>query len=218
MKINKRKKILIVDDDLSIRELLSELMHKCNYQAVTAENGMEAINLYRLTHPDLVITDIKMPKMDGISLLKQLKSIDNNVLIILISSFGNEEILLEALRAGAVNFLRKPFKIEEMIANAIEHGNLAIGFVKKSEALKQGNFGSLIKQKLINSKNSQKKIYISSHLAGKSFTITIKDQGDGFDWKSLHHYNGRGIILTKIFFDEVIYNNPGNQVTLKKYT
>ncbi|MBN1799166.1 MAG: response regulator [Spirochaetales bacterium] len=296
MKINKRKKILIVDDELSIRELLSELMHKHNHQVIAAENGMEAVKLYQLTHPDIVITDIKMPKLDGISLLKQLKSIDNNVLIILISSFGNEEILLEALRAGAVNFIRKPFKIEEitdtvenilahkaqiesgslpfhsvidekkeyvivtekahlgylinqitvnfknifsdeeiinlrlgieeMIANAIEHGNLAIGFSKKSEALKKGNFGSLLEQKLKNSENSQKQIFISSHLTKKSFSITIRDQGSGFDWKnlpslsaqSLHHYNGRGIILTKIFFDRVIYNDAGNQVTLKKYT
>jgi DNA-binding response OmpR family regulator len=296
MKINTRKKILIVDDELSIRELLSDLMHKHNHQALTAQNGIEAINLFRLSHPDLVITDIKMPKMDGISLLKQLKSIDNNTLIVLISGFGNEEILLQALRAGAVNFLRKPFRIEEiadtvnnilahksqidgcslpfhsvieekknyviitekahlgylinqitvnfknifsdeeiinlrlgieeMISNAIEHGNLAIGFTKKSEALKKGNFGNLIKQKLRNTENSQKRIYISSHLTQKEFSITIKDQGRGFDWmnlpslssRSLHSYNGRGILLTKIFFDEVIYNDIGNQVTLKKYT
>jgi DNA-binding response OmpR family regulator len=296
MKINKRKKILIVDDEPSIRELLSDLMHKHNLQALTAQNGIEAINLFRLSHPDLVITDIKMPKMDGISLLKQLKSIDNNTLIVLISGFGNEDILLQALRAGAVNFIRKPFRIEEiidtvnnilahksqidgcslpfhsvieekkdyviitekahlgylinqitvnfknifsdeeiinlrlgieeMISNAIEHGNLAIGFTKKSEALKKGNFGNLIKQKLRNTENSQKRIYISSHLTQNEFIITIKDQGRGFDWKdlpslssrSLHSYNGRGILLTKIFFDEVIYNDIGNQVTLKKYT
>ena len=206
MKINKRKKILIVDDELSIRELLSDIMRKHNHQAITAENGIEAIKLYRLTHPDLVITDIKMPRMDGISLLKRLKSIDNNALIVLITSFGNEAVLLQALRSGAVNFINKPFKleeitdtvnnllthksqlescnlpfhsvieekkdyviitkkahpgflinqltvncksifsdetiinlrlgIEEMLTNANEHGNLAIGFDKKSEALK----------------------------------------------------------------------------------
>jgi YesN/AraC family two-component response regulator len=294
MDTDKQKKILIADDEEEIAGLLAEVVRKAGYVPLCAGNGVEALKLYKLMHPDLVITDIKMPLMDGIHLLKVLKQVDRNVLLILISSYGNEEYLLEALRAGAINYFKKPFKIEEirdtvhailehksqvdtynlpfhnvleekkeytvetektnlgslinqisvnfknffservvinlrlgieeMISNAIEHGNLAIGFDAKAGALKAGSYGSLLQEKLNNPKNSRKKIYVSSHLSNKGVSVTVRDQGNGFDWKTLpslnandiQHYNGRGILLTRIFFDEVIYHDPGNRVTLIK--
>lgn len=287
-------RILIADDQDSLRKLLVKYMLKAGFEPIEAENGKRAIELYRLMRPSVVLSDIMMPEMDGLTLLKEIKKIDKQASVILMTGYGSEEVLIESLRNGAANYFKKPFNfqevtevikhilkyradldsaqyyspflteekknfvftteeadifpiinqitinlarlvptaeilnlkigMEEILKNAIEHGNLNISAEEKNQAIEQGVFGKLINSRLQQNSNGHKKIYITAKLDRESFTVTIRDQGEGFDWKSLplptaeslFSFSGRGILLTRIYFDEVFYNDRGNEVTLVK--
>jgi anti-sigma regulatory factor (Ser/Thr protein kinase) len=115
--------------------------------------------------------------------------------------------------------------MEEAITNAIEHGNLGISFEEKSVAIQEGRLAELVADRGRESDAAGHAVEITSRLSHAVFEITIRDDGHGFDWRELPAvepenllaFNGRGIFLTKIYFDEVIYNDTGNQVTLRKY-
>ena len=114
--------------------------------------------------------------------------------------------------------------IEEMLTNAIEHGNLCISFDEKDEAIAEGRFGSLLQKQLRVHENGKKKVYVTSELTDSGLKVVVRDEGEGFDWRKLPEkadenflsFNGRGIFLTKIFYDDVIYNEKGNEVTIIK--
>ena len=114
--------------------------------------------------------------------------------------------------------------IEEMLKNAVEHGNLSITAKEKSDAIEQGNYGDLLKERLQDTDNSRKKIRVDAQVTPEQVKIMIADEGEGFDWtllpelhpESLLQYSGRGVFLTRIYFDAVQYNEKGNQVTLVK--
>jgi DNA-binding response OmpR family regulator len=114
--------------------------------------------------------------------------------------------------------------IEEMISNAIEHGNLGISYTEKNEAISEGKLGELLTERLSRDGNGEKKVIVSSKLTLDCFRVTIRDEGKGFDWRNLPDllpenlltYSGRGIFMTKIYYDEVLYNERGNEVTLVK--
>lgn len=101
--------ILIVDDSLLMRKKLKtnlvELGHKIIGEAV---NGKEAIEKYNELHPDIVTMDVTMPIMDGLTALKEIKSIDCNANIIMITSHGHEQTVLDALNSGAKGYILKP--------------------------------------------------------------------------------------------------------------
>lgn len=115
------KKILICDDSLLIRVQLREFL--TNYypsiEVIEATNGEEARCKYEETHPDMVFLDIVMPEMDGIECLKKIKEKNQDAKVVILSSVGNQEMLKEALKAGAVNFIQKPWD-EESMKKAIE--------------------------------------------------------------------------------------------------
>jgi DNA-binding response OmpR family regulator len=287
-------KILVAEDQDALRTFLCRTLSREGFEAIEAKDGESAIELYKSLKPPLVVSDIMMPRMDGLTLLQEIKRIDPEAAVILMTGHGNEDILLKALQGGATNFFKKPFNIrsliaeirkifqykietvrsilfspylveesksflittgeaqyhpiinqitlqlpcllaeseilnlkigiEEMITNAIEHGNLAISLAEKNAAITEGNLGKLLRDRIAQGGNSSKKVSISSRLSRESFTITIRDEGDGFDWRNLpalapenlFSFGGRGIFLTKIYYDEVSYNDPGNEVTLIK--
>ena len=287
-----RARVLIVDDQQVLRSLLSRFMTREGFEPVEAENGKKAIELYRATNPAVVLSDIMMPEMDGISLLRAIRALDPGAAVILMTGYGNEEVLLEALRGGAVNFFKKPFDfhevlsvvrsvarqrlapdpapfrsphlveetkrfeftaadtqiqpiinqialhlgaiaveseiihlkigIEEMIRNAVEHGHLGITGEEKHRALEHGVFGELVHERLQAGDNAKKRITLCSRLNAAELVVTVADEGAGFDWRSLPEltpesllrFSGRGILLTRIYFDEVRYNDRGNEVTL----
>ena len=117
---NMSKRILIVDDTLFMRIKLKSLLEKCGYQVVgEAANGLEAIDKFKVLSPDIVLMDITMPEMDGISALKEIKSIDPKAIVVMVSAMGQERSVKEAIAAGARNFVVKPFqddKIKDVLA------------------------------------------------------------------------------------------------------
>ncbi len=110
-------KILIVDDNIQIITLLSGLLESKGYSNIfTASNGLEGFNKFKSLQPDIILTDIEMPGMDGLEMLENIRAINKKVIVIIISGVGGEEKVIRALELHANNFLRKPFRIEFVLS------------------------------------------------------------------------------------------------------
>jgi len=109
-----RGRILIVEDERSMREVLKILLEEEAYTVTTASDGMEGIERIRTNIFDLVITDIKMPKADGFEVLREVKEISPNTVVLMVTAFGTTESAIEAMKQGAYDYVHKPFKIDEI--------------------------------------------------------------------------------------------------------
>lgn len=104
--------VLVVDDSLIMRRNISKIIESLGHRVVgEAKDGLESITLYSKLKPDLVTMDITMPEMDGITAVKELKKIDKNVKIIMVTSHGQEEMVINAIRNGASGYLLKPINV-----------------------------------------------------------------------------------------------------------
>jgi two-component system, chemotaxis family, chemotaxis protein CheY len=109
-------KILIVDDTLFMRTMLRKLLEDHGHQVVgEASTGEEAIQKYKILLPDLVTMDITMPDMDGISAAKEIIALDIKAKIIMCSAMGQQLLVLDAIKAGAKDFIVKPFQQERVL-------------------------------------------------------------------------------------------------------
>jgi DNA-binding NtrC family response regulator len=107
--------VLIVDDLLSIHEMLEAVIQPTGFSTEFALNGEEALARYKAEKFDLVLADIDMKPMDGISLLKELKQYDPNVVVIIMTAYASTESAIQALKHGAFDYLQKPFRVDELI-------------------------------------------------------------------------------------------------------
>jgi two-component system chemotaxis response regulator CheY len=110
------KTILVVDDAAFMRMMIKDILSKNGYEVVgEAENGAVAIEKYRELNPDLVTMDITMPEMDGIAAVKEITSVDRNAKIIMCSAMGQQAMVIDAIQAGAKDFIVKPFQPERVL-------------------------------------------------------------------------------------------------------
>lgn len=110
------KRILITDDALFMRVTLKNILTQNGYEVVgEAQNGVESVNLYQELKPDLVTMDITMPEMDGLTALKEIRSLDPNARVIMCTAMGQKNMVVEAIQAGAKDFIVKPFQPERVI-------------------------------------------------------------------------------------------------------
>ncbi len=108
--------LLIVDDSFFMRQMLKNMLPKDKFVVVgEAKTGEEAIQKYQELRPDVVTMDITMPDMDGIESLKEIKKMDNNATVIMVSAMGQKPMIREALEAGATDFIIKPFDKEKAL-------------------------------------------------------------------------------------------------------
>jgi DNA-binding NtrC family response regulator len=107
-----QSRILIVDDEEEICEMLSDFLVERGYEAFHASTGTEALNLVKEVRPHLLLLDIRMPEMDGIEILRQIRSIDQEVCIIMITGYHDVDIAKQALKLGASDFITKPVDLE----------------------------------------------------------------------------------------------------------
>lgn len=110
-----KKKILIVDDEKSMREMLKILFEKEGFQVETAENGKNALNLISDNLYDIVISDIRMEEISGIELLREIKNNNYPPQVILMTAYASTETAIEALKLGAVDYIIKPFNVNELL-------------------------------------------------------------------------------------------------------
>ncbi len=111
-----KTKILIVDDDVDALELMEELFDSKGYAPLTASNGIEALNLVRDEDPDMVISDIRMPDMDGMQLLEELSKRYPHIPVIMVTAHGTIEAAVEAIKMGAKDYILKPLRLDEILA------------------------------------------------------------------------------------------------------
>ncbi|RAV14380.1 two-component system response regulator [Paenibacillus contaminans] len=110
-------KIMVVDDAVFMRTMMKEILKSEGFEIVAeAANGEEAVQLYKQVKPDVVTMDITMPEMDGVDALAAIKKIDPQAKVIMCSAMGQQEMVIRAIRAGAMDFIVKPIQKDRVIA------------------------------------------------------------------------------------------------------
>lgn len=130
------EKILIVDDEVLMRNFLVEALKRKGFEAIAAENGEKAIHLLKEHAFDLIITDMKMPGLTGMDVLKYVKEVSPRTLVIVVTAFGTIENAVEAMKSGAFYYLIKPFSLESLIAN-IEKAHQHLVLIEENHYLRE---------------------------------------------------------------------------------
>jgi diguanylate cyclase (GGDEF)-like protein len=128
-------RILVVDDEESIRNILSQILTDAGHEVTAAGSGEEALEIFRKEHFPLVISDIRLGGMDGIDLLTEVKRLDPDVQVLMITSYASMETAIMALRTGAYDYLIKPFEDLDLITAAVDRAIEKIRFIIENEVL-----------------------------------------------------------------------------------
>src|SRR6187431_2125217 len=125
------RRVLVVDDEENLRLVLRTLLRRHGYEVETAESGEDALAMVDSFGPDVVLTDVRRPKMGGLDLLSTLRAKGNDATVIVMSAYGNMDLAIEAMKAGAYDYVQKPFKPDEVV--------LALRKAEEREALRREN-------------------------------------------------------------------------------
>ncbi len=141
-----RKQILVVDDEPNLRRVLSAQLERDGYDVHTAEDGEEALQILKEHHLDLVITDLRMPKVDGMELLRRALELDDELPVVMITAHGTVDNAVEALKTGAFDYLTKPFdqaEVRAIVRKALRTRDLSAAEATRpeSDALEQARYG-----------------------------------------------------------------------------
>lgn len=110
------KKVLVVDDASFMRMMIKDILKKNSFTDVhEASDGMMAVDRYKEFQPDITLLDITMPNMDGLQTLKAIKAIDPDAKVIMCSAMGQESMVIDAIKSGALDFIVKPFQADRII-------------------------------------------------------------------------------------------------------
>ena len=123
------KNILVVDDDNLVNEFVTETLKRLNYSVSSATSGAEALEMIESRDFDLVLSDVRMPEMDGITLLEKIKSITPDTVVVIVTAFGTVENAVNAMKKGAYDYILKPFSpdaLEIVVKRALEHRHLSV--------------------------------------------------------------------------------------------
>ena len=147
---HKKIKIIVVDDELSIRESLKGWLQQDGYQVETAAGGPEALAKNAENRFDIMLIDVKMPEMDGLTLLKKIKEIDSDIAIVMMTAHGAIRDAIEAIKLGAYDYLLKPFELEELsftIEKLVQMQTLAMeNLILKDRVASMTRFENLVGQ------------------------------------------------------------------------
>jgi DNA-binding NtrC family response regulator len=146
----KSGKVLVVDDEPAEREGLARLVGQWGYEVETASSGEEALNLIETHHPAVVVTDLVLPEMDGLTLLQKLKETGRPPVVLLVTGHGSVETAVEAMRHGAFDYLTKPVdatRLQVLLEKSIEQESLSreVNFLRH-QLRQKGSFGQLVGQ------------------------------------------------------------------------
>lgn len=288
--------ILVVDDSATDRTRISGLLAKSgDYRVAIANDGVQALQQLQQSSVDLVLTDLQMPEMDGLHLVREMKEQFPQIPVILMTAVGSEEIAVQAMKEGAASYVNKGsggewlhenvtrvlasrvealahekllsrmtadeyeltlindrilmsatarflrqavqavglcdagelprlgIAMEEALLNACLHGNLEL-----DSKLREGDgtaFQELAKERSARSPWRDRRVEVHACISPTRMTVEITDEGPGFDPsklpdptdpENLLKPHGRGVMMMKLFLDDVQYNDQGNKVTLVK--
>jgi len=109
-----KKKVLIVDDEVEIVDFLGRFLQRLGITAIKANSGEEALRKYNELHPDFIFLDIQMPDKDGLTILKEIKKIDESVKVIMITGKDDKDLQAKAKKYGALDYITKPLDLSEL--------------------------------------------------------------------------------------------------------
>src|SRR5881397_775172 len=121
------RRVLVVDDERSMRELLAIMLKQAGHDVTLAEGGEQAVEVLKSESFDLVITDLRMRKVDGLAVLRATKEHSPHTVMLVVTAFASTETAVEAMKLGAYDYITKPFKLDEIkliVANALERKRL----------------------------------------------------------------------------------------------
>jgi DNA-binding NtrC family response regulator len=186
--------ILVVDDEISIVEVLKALLTREGYSITTASDGEEALNKLREEKFDLMVSDIRMQPMDGITLLRRARELQEHLAIIMITAYATVETAVEAMKNGAFDYVCKPFKIDELIltvqrALSYEH------VLQENETLKENLRTKYHFENLVGDSEKMIKVYalIEKVARTESTILILGESGTGKELvaRALHNYSRR---------------------------
>ncbi len=186
--------ILIVDDEAVQRDALAGFLRKKGYEIDTARNGLEAIKITEKNPVDMILTDLRMPDLDGLGVLKRVKEINPNIDVVVMTAYGSIEAATEAMKQGAVDFVTKPIdlvQLELVMRKALERKQLIAENQRLRElADERLNLGGII----ASSSAMDEALSIASRVARSKATILIAgESGTGKELvaKAIHHASDR---------------------------
>ena len=189
-----RQRVLVVDDERSMRELLSIVLRREGYDVTLAENGRMALDQLDRARFDLLISDIKMPDMSGVDVLREAKRIDQDILGIMITAFASADTAIEAMRLGAHDYLSKPFDVDELkikVRNALEQRQLRQENVLLKRALGTTHqFANIVGR----SEKMLAVFKLIEQIARTDSTVLVTgESGTGKEWvaRAIHFYSLR---------------------------
>jgi putative two-component system response regulator len=112
------RQVLIVDDETPVREVLEQIFLTHGYHCLLAGNGQEGLDVFRAAHPPLVLTDLKMPVMDGIALLEAIRALDGDAAVIVLTGAPDVKTAIDSLKLGAADYIMKPLNVDELLIAA----------------------------------------------------------------------------------------------------
>jgi two-component system response regulator AtoC len=187
-----RKQVLIVDDEPNLRKILSAQLSRDGYEVMTAEDGEQGLALLKEHHIDLVITDLKMPKVDGMTLLRKALELEPELPVVLITAHGTIDTAVEALKSGAFDFVTKPFdkdEVRQIVAKALKTRDLRAADATPVETGRGVRFG------IIGDSPGIADLYaVLERVADTPTTVLITgESGTGKELvaRALHEHSGR---------------------------
>jgi len=165
--------VLIVDDEQEIRDSLSEVLTDEGFLTYTAENGVVALEMLKETHYDIIISDIKMPEMDGVTLLQRVKEQAPDTFVILVTSYGSTETAINAMRLGAIDYILKPIDFDELIMR-IKNIDLHKELLREVRFLRQEISAKYNYEHIIGESTAMKRMYrLIDKVAPSTSTVLV---------------------------------------------
>jgi two-component system NtrC family response regulator len=189
-----KPKVLVIDDDTSLRRVLEYNLQEAGYDVATAASGEEGLRLFTEEAPALVITDMKMPGMDGMQVLKTIKERSPETLVIMITAFGTVDVAVEAMKAGAYDYITKPFNRDELRLTVAKAFQLC-GLVAENRRLKNEISDKADYRTIIGSSKVMERVFeIVRKVADSDASVLITgESGTGKELvaHSIHHHSSR---------------------------
>ncbi len=186
------KRILVVDDETSVQRLLRDVLAKQGYKIMTAGNGQEAVETYQANRPDLVLMDVRMPVMDGMTAFGSIKAMDQEAMVIMMTAYATVEDAVKAMKEGAFDYIIKPFHIDEVkviVRRGLEVRSLT-NEVKSFRRRLADSYANIIGK----SRRMQEVFDIIERVADTNVTVLIRgESGTGKELvaRAIHYHSPR---------------------------